>query len=568
MRDLFFQILEGEGYLMKKNRFFNLEKAQGMVEFALVLPILLLVILGIIGFGHMFFSYSATVSASREAARYGAAAGISGSSFRFQDCDGIRAAAVRAGLFAGVANTEASVNISYDEGPGTAQFGSCPVGGTGPNVALGDRILITVVVPYRSIVPLVNIPSFNLTATTRRTIVRSLSIGDAPTAEPVCPLTEVYLEIMGEDSTAHTTHSVVGQPVPLFVAVTSEDGTTPDTDDGLYLFDSTTTTPLFSLTGDAPSFNYSYTYMNAGDYLITGEYIGDIDCYDDSALTGQHTVDAAETTLEIIAPIMDAAYTTLPLTPISIPVDVSLGVVAPGYRASWEGVEVFVSSEQSLGPCTAILDAGGNGSCSLTFNSPGPGLTRMVAIRADFPGDTNYQLSYDFVDITITEIEPTLVPTTTLVPTSTPSPTATPGSSDGCPYYLSGTVNQSEYTFSFQITNPASTVVSVSNFSITWPSDPIAELKEVRFDWAFLNNSCTATTDAPNCLWFAQNVNQQVEPPSYSLANIQNSGDMNANYTYTMLFDFSYPLTTVTGNYRITVGFNNTCPALVIDYTR
>ena len=50
------------------------QNAQGMVEFALILPILLLVILGIIEFGRLLFFYSSVTSASREAARYGSAA--------------------------------------------------------------------------------------------------------------------------------------------------------------------------------------------------------------------------------------------------------------------------------------------------------------------------------------------------------------------------------------------------------------------------------------------------------------------------------------------------------------
>ncbi len=201
---------------MKKNRFINLQKAQGMVEFALVLPILLLVILGIIGFGHLFFSYSSTISASREAARFGSAVGITGSGIpRYQDCDAIRAAAVRMGAFAGVSNTSASVQIQYDKGPGTTPTAAqCTSGGASTyDPELGDRLLITVVAPYRSIVPLVRIPSFNLTATTRRTIVRSLQIGDAPTAEPLCPLTEVHIEIKGNTDPAIITSSVVGEPV-------------------------------------------------------------------------------------------------------------------------------------------------------------------------------------------------------------------------------------------------------------------------------------------------------------------------------------------------------------------
>ncbi len=83
-----------------------------MVEFALVLPILLLVILGVFAFGHLFFVYSSVVSASREAARYGAAVGLgTNGNLRYQDCEGIRAAATRVGAFAGVSGTEPAFQV-------------------------------------------------------------------------------------------------------------------------------------------------------------------------------------------------------------------------------------------------------------------------------------------------------------------------------------------------------------------------------------------------------------------------------------------------------------------------
>ncbi len=41
---------------MSKMRMKKIQNAQGMVEFALVLPVLMLLILGIIAFGHLFYS--------------------------------------------------------------------------------------------------------------------------------------------------------------------------------------------------------------------------------------------------------------------------------------------------------------------------------------------------------------------------------------------------------------------------------------------------------------------------------------------------------------------------------
>jgi Flp pilus assembly protein TadG len=156
------------------------EGAQGMVEFALVLPILLLVVLGIIEFGRLLFIYSSVTSASREAARYGAAAGQVGSGYRFDDCDGIRAAAKRIGSFAGV--TDANIQIHYDDGT-TVYSTNCP-----PSVAVSraDRILVTVSATFQPFESLVNLPAIPISSTTARTIIKDIGIEGTPgpTAAP------------------------------------------------------------------------------------------------------------------------------------------------------------------------------------------------------------------------------------------------------------------------------------------------------------------------------------------------------------------------------------------------
>jgi len=52
------------------------DRGQGLVEFALVLPLLLLLLVGVVELGRMLVIYSSVNAASREAARYGAAAGV------------------------------------------------------------------------------------------------------------------------------------------------------------------------------------------------------------------------------------------------------------------------------------------------------------------------------------------------------------------------------------------------------------------------------------------------------------------------------------------------------------
>jgi hypothetical protein len=101
-------------------------KAQAMVEFALVLPILLLLLYGILEAGRLLFIYSTIVTASRQAVRYGSATG-QGLDYtaqggpdntgipRYQDCFGIRLAAQRVDFLNAIQDDD--IIIQYDNGP-------------------------------------------------------------------------------------------------------------------------------------------------------------------------------------------------------------------------------------------------------------------------------------------------------------------------------------------------------------------------------------------------------------------------------------------------------------------
>lgn len=193
------------------------QSAQGMVEFALVLPVLLLIILAIFAFGHFFFSYITTISASREAARYGSAMGLSENGIaRFTDCEAIRDSAVRVGSIAGLS----TVTIYFDDGAN--QIEVCPMDG-GPVahpelIGLGDRIVVEVVTNYQPIVPLVNIPSFDITSKSTRTILRNVPVGTAAVAMPVQSETkeDTSLTITSDNPD----YSKVGVPVEVYWTMT------------------------------------------------------------------------------------------------------------------------------------------------------------------------------------------------------------------------------------------------------------------------------------------------------------------------------------------------------------
>ena len=152
---------------------------QGIVEFALVIPIILTLIFGIFEVGRAYWIYSAVTNSSREAARF--ASSVSDNGFgtpNYLDCPAIRAAAKRIGEPGQV--VDADINISYDEGPSGVSIGSCPV----PSYAveLGDRVVVSVTGHFQPLdaMPLFSFPSFDFTSVSRRTIIKDVDLLSTP----------------------------------------------------------------------------------------------------------------------------------------------------------------------------------------------------------------------------------------------------------------------------------------------------------------------------------------------------------------------------------------------------
>lgn len=112
---------------MKRHKRHESRKGQGLVEFALILPLLLLIILGIIEFGRAFYIYSNLFNAAREGTRYGMTnpRDYAGISQRTQD------------HIIAVPDADVNVWVWYDGGPGdTSQ-------NTDVNqVVVGDRVVV------------------------------------------------------------------------------------------------------------------------------------------------------------------------------------------------------------------------------------------------------------------------------------------------------------------------------------------------------------------------------------------------------------------------------------------
>ncbi len=158
-------LFKGWNYMLRREKAHG-QTGQGMVEFALTIPILLLVLWAVIEFGWMLFVYSSVSSASREAARYGAAVD------NFSDCAGIRDAAKRVGLAAGI--DDANITIVYDHLKSGASHTGCESLATG-DIVPGSRIQVDVATIYSPLVPL-PLPDLNLQSSNAHTIVTDLHL--------------------------------------------------------------------------------------------------------------------------------------------------------------------------------------------------------------------------------------------------------------------------------------------------------------------------------------------------------------------------------------------------------
>lgn len=155
---------------------------QGLLEFALVLPIFLLLLYGVVEFGRYLSAIITINTASREAARY--ASGVGNNDIGvpyYQDCTGIAAAAQRLGLFASID----TIDIRYDHGPDDTRYTNGPTDpiewatlpqcSSSVRVDLADRVLVRVEGEYQPLLIFTEL-SFPLDSMTARTFVTKLDV--------------------------------------------------------------------------------------------------------------------------------------------------------------------------------------------------------------------------------------------------------------------------------------------------------------------------------------------------------------------------------------------------------
>jgi hypothetical protein len=160
------------------------QKAQAIIEFALVIPLLLLLLYGTIELARLAFIFTSASNASRAAARYAAGSGINEEGTpHYIDCEGIEDVANESAYVTDFTN----INITYDRGvtlDGTQipiegvdpspSADSCPIEGI--ELRNGDRIIVQVVVDYEPIVSIVPLDPIEIVSSSARTFIVSIPI--------------------------------------------------------------------------------------------------------------------------------------------------------------------------------------------------------------------------------------------------------------------------------------------------------------------------------------------------------------------------------------------------------
>jgi len=143
---------------------------QTLVEFALILPVLLLTLMGIADFGRAYAVYSNLFNSAREGTRYGVVHPLDLAGVEFATHDKIEL----------VDPAEVVVTVYYDHGPSTATF-------TDPaQVEMGDRVIVEVEHDLEMITPPIRllITTLNIHTVAARTIRTVAGAGVPPPPPP------------------------------------------------------------------------------------------------------------------------------------------------------------------------------------------------------------------------------------------------------------------------------------------------------------------------------------------------------------------------------------------------
>lgn len=145
-------LLDGQKLSSRRSR----ERGATLVEFAIVAPLLFILLFGVVEFARLGYAFSEVWTAAREGARYATVVGDEDGNGEpnFVDCDGIEAAALSK-VVIGTLST-ADVDITYLTPLGTSR--DCQ-GGTDPtdggDIDTGTEITVSVSGTFNSVVPVI-----------------------------------------------------------------------------------------------------------------------------------------------------------------------------------------------------------------------------------------------------------------------------------------------------------------------------------------------------------------------------------------------------------------------------
>jgi len=153
--------------------------AQALVEFAIALPVLLALLVGVMEVGRMILTYAMVNNASRDAVRYASAFGIGDDGLlKYNNCAGIKAIAQKSAFIV----TLSSVSISYKDENGNAPTSPGNIcnatSGEDADITVDSNWTVTVTVEasYKPVIKLIPIGQKDFEATSTRTILGVYSL--------------------------------------------------------------------------------------------------------------------------------------------------------------------------------------------------------------------------------------------------------------------------------------------------------------------------------------------------------------------------------------------------------
>jgi hypothetical protein len=460
---------------MIKNKFFEGKNpAQAMVEFAIALPILLLLLYGILEAGRLLFIYSTVVTASRQAARYGSATGVNANNVpHYWDCAGIRDAANAVGYL----GKFDSITVAFDQGVtgnpptsiGWQPYCNDPNNPTDSSSLtteiLGSnrtRLVVTVSKQFHPLVKLVPFLDRNITATSARTILYSVPIVVQQEQQEWYKVpTETLITSDNPDP------SEIEGDVTVTVEVKNIGGTVGTPTGTVHITGADENCDIVSLDGNGKG-SCVVRFNSAGSKVLTAFYEGDTK-HLASSDTENHEVTVWHTTLEFLSDLPDPSMKGDPFIVI---VQVKGGRVTPTGTVDIDGgngVRCTIPLDNGAGNCTLSYNNLGNKTLSATYNGdslhlPSGPVTEPHEVLEATPTPTNTP--------TQTPIPtPTVIPTFTPTPTMTPSPTPTPTLVPSCNQVTHGAISIAGGVMSMTISNPYPFPLVMKDITVRWNQD-------------------------------------------------------------------------------------------------